>query len=156
MTEGNYSWSFIQLVLHGGPICIFFHALAFGIAAYVFVAAFLAWKKGGPLQTVRLACLSFLPLFFASLMIYLSVFHIPTLDGRTHTVWEMARMEFLGGPFESDAENLAFHRESIANDVARVRLYFYAGWLWTALSLLSVAVAARQSAKRSPGTLAGS
>jgi hypothetical protein len=145
MTEDGYSFTIVELVLHGGLICIFFHALAFGIAVYVFVATFLAWKKGAPLQTVRLACLSFLPLVFASLVIYLSVFHIPTLDGRTHTVWEMARMESLRGPFESDAENLAFHRESIAKDVARIRLYFYAGWLWTSVSLLSVGIAARKA-----------
>jgi hypothetical protein len=154
MTEDEYSWTLIQVVLHGGPICIFFHALAFGIAANVFVAAFFAWKKGAPLQTVRLACLSFLPLVFVSFAIYLCVFHIPSLDGRTHTIWEMAQS--LGGPFESDAENLAYRRERIAEDIARVRLYFYAGWLWTALSLLAVTAAARQSAKRAPGTRADS
>ena len=150
MTEGEYSWPLVEVVIHGGPICIFFHALAFGIAAYVFIATFLSWKKGAPLQTVRLACLSFLPLFFASLAIYLSVFHIPTLDGRTHTIWEMARMDSLCGPFESDAENLAFRRESIAEDVARIRLYFYAGWLWTSLSLMSVCTTSRRSENLEP------
>jgi hypothetical protein len=155
MTEDEYSWTLIQVVLHGGLISIFFHALAFGIAAYVFVATYFAWKKGAPLQTVRLACLSFLPLFFASLMIYLCVFHIPTLDGRTHTIWEMARMDSLRGPVESNPEYLEIFRESRANEIARVRLYFYAGWLWTALSLLSIGVAARQFAKRSLGTRAG-
>ncbi len=155
MTEGEYSWPLVEVVVHGGPICIFVHALALGISAYVSIVAFFAWRKGRPLHAVRLTCISFLPLVFASLAIYLNVFHIPTLDGRTHTIWEMARMESFRGPFESDAENLAFRRENIANDVARVRLFFYAGWLWTALSLLSVGVAARQLGKPSPATRAG-
>ena len=129
MTEGEYSRTLVEGMLSGGLFSIFIHMLALGIAAYVSVAAFLACRKGGPLHAGRLAYLLFLPLVFASLAIYLGVFHIPTLDGQTHTIWEMARMQSSGGRFESEAENLAFRSEIIANEVARVRLYFYAGWL---------------------------
>lgn len=145
MNEGEHSWPLLEVVLHGGPICIFFHGLALGISAYVSIGALLALRKGRPFHSLRLACISSLPLVFASLVIYLSIFHIPTLDGRTHTVWEMARhTEPPVGLFESQAEARAFRDESIANEVTRIKLYFYAGWLWTTISWLSVCVAARR------------
>ncbi len=148
MNEGEHSWPLLDVVLHGGPICIFFHGLAMGIAAYVSIVALIAIRKDTPLQVARLAYISLLPLVLASLAVYISLFHIPTLDGRTHTIWEMAQMEPPRGLLGTHADALAFHRDSIANHVARIKLYFYAGWLWTALSLLLVRVGARRKAAR--------
>ena len=36
------------------------------------------------------------------------------------------------------------HREDNAQTIARLKLYLYAGWLWTGLSLLAVYAASRR------------
>lgn len=150
MTEGNYPWPLIQLILHGGPISLMFHAAAFAIAAYVMVSAFIAIRQRKQLPTVRLLCLSFLPLVLVSLVIFIHLFLVAGFTGGGFHVWEFGPIELPSSPSAFAVEQLEARREGTAQTIARLKLYLYAGWLWTSLSLLSVYTASRRSENLEP------
>ena len=138
MTEGKYSWSIFELILHGGPICILFHTITFGFAAYVMVRAFVAFYRGTQFRTVRFVCLSFLPLVLVSLVIFFYLFFVAGFTGGGFHIWEFGPIALPPSPSAFDMESLESRRESTAATIARLKLYLYAGWLWSGVSLLSV------------------
>ena len=144
MTEGNYSWSLIELILHGGLISLGFHVIAFGVAAYVSARAFVAVRRRKQLPTVRLVCLSFLPLVLVSLVIFLHLFLVAGFTGGGFHVWEFGSIELPPSPSAFDMGSLESRRESTARTIARMKLYLYAGWRWTGLSPLAVYAASRR------------
>lgn len=145
MTEGNYSWPLRYVIIDGGPICIFFHGAAFVLSAYVMIRAFIASRQRVPVSIGRLVCLSFLPLVLASLVIFFYLFYVAGFTPSFH-IWEIGPIELPPSPTAFDVEHLESRRESNAETIARLKLYLYAGWLWTSLSLVAVRVGVKRCA----------
>lgn len=146
MTEGEYSWPLVELVLHGGPISLIFHAAAIAIAAYVIVYALIATRRGAQLPVARFVCLSFLPLVLVSLVIFFHLFFVAGFTGGGFYIWEFGPIELPPSPPSFAIENLDSRREGTAKTIARLKLYLYAGWLWSGVSLLAVYRASRRRA----------